>query len=236
MIFDRMPRRPQTRWASFENATGAKGAAASANKGWKGSPSASLDAGETVTLLNVEGAGCIRRMWLTLSERSPYMLRAMRLDMYWDGAVTPAVSVPLGDFFCIGLGVMVPFENEWFSSPEGRSLNAFVPMPFYEQAVITITNESDTKVGSLFYDINYVLEERTGEGKPYYFHACWNRENPTTLGRDLEVLPFVRGAGLFLGMSVGVATDPAYKGSWWGEGEVKINMDGDETLPTLAVT
>lgn len=42
------------------------------------------------------------------------MLRSIRIDMYWDGADNPAVSAPLGDFFCAGLGMIVPFENELF--------------------------------------------------------------------------------------------------------------------------
>ena len=44
----------------------------------------------------------VRRIWMTLNDRSPTMLRGLRLDMYWDGAKTPAVSAPLGDFFGVG--------------------------------------------------------------------------------------------------------------------------------------
>jgi Protein of unknown function (DUF2961) len=46
---------------------------------------------------------------MTLSDRSPKMLRGIRLDFYWEGATTPAVSAPLGDFFGIGLGETVAF-------------------------------------------------------------------------------------------------------------------------------
>lgn len=50
--------------------------------------------------------------------------------MCWENADAPAVSVPLGDFFGAGLGQLVPFESALLSSPEGRSLNSLIPMPF----------------------------------------------------------------------------------------------------------
>ena len=34
-------------------------------------------------------------------------------------------------------------------------------------------------------------------------------------------------------MNMGVITNPIYQKSWWGEGEVKIYLDGDKELPTL---
>jgi len=37
-------------------------------------------------------------------------------------------------------------------------------------------------------------------------------------------------------MNVGVRANPAYGGSWWGEGEVKIFLDGDSGFPTLCGT
>ena len=88
----------ETRWASFENPTAGKGRAAAANRGAKGSAFAVLHAGESRTLLDVRGPGVVRRIWMTLFDKSARMLRGTRLDAYWDDAPTPAVSVPLGDF------------------------------------------------------------------------------------------------------------------------------------------
>src|SRR3974377_2120176 len=88
-----------TRWATFENPTAAKGAAGSENKTAKGHAFDPLKAGETKTLLNVSGSGSVRHIWVTLRDRDPEMLRSLRLEVYWGGARTPAVSVPFGDFF-----------------------------------------------------------------------------------------------------------------------------------------
>jgi hypothetical protein len=47
----------------------------------------------------------------------------------------------------------------------------------------------------------------------------------------------VRGRGRYLGASLGVRTDRGtYHNTWFGEGEVKIYLDGDSTLPTIAGT
>jgi hypothetical protein len=66
----------QTRWASFENITAAKGKGGSENRGAKGHAFDSIAPGETKVLLDTQGAGEIRRMWFTVSSRDPQMLRA----------------------------------------------------------------------------------------------------------------------------------------------------------------
>src|SRR5215208_8445728 len=99
------PGNVETRWASPENPTGEKGQAGKANGGRKGSPAFPLVAGEQRVLAEVSGtSGTVRRIWVTILDRSPAMLRGLRLDFYWDGATRPAVSAPFGDFFGIGLG------------------------------------------------------------------------------------------------------------------------------------
>jgi hypothetical protein len=128
----------------------------------------------------------------------------------------------------------VPFESEFFSDPEGRSFNCNIPMPFKTSARFVIINESKKPI-TLFYDVNLTIVEK--HDKPvFYFHAYWNRENKTKLGKDFVVLPPVNGSGRFLGMNVGVSADTIYETSWWGEGEVKIFIDADSDFPTLIGT
>ena len=70
-----------------------------------------------------------------------------------------------------------------------------------------------------------------------YFHAHYRRENPTTLRKDFEILPRIKGRGRFLGCSLGVIADTEkYGKSWWGEGEVKMYIDGDTDHPTISGT
>lgn len=228
------PKGVQTRWISFENTGIERGRAGLENRGAKGHAFDTVAAGETKTLLDIQGSGTVRRIWLTVSDRSPEMLRSLRLDMYWDDADTPAVSAPLGDFFGIGLGRRTPFECALFSDPEGRSFNCFIPMPFRTAARITLTNESEKLLPHLFYDVDLLTGvEHTPE--TLYFHAHWRRESPNTLGKEFDILPPIRGNGRFLGCNLGVIASPEYEGAWWGEGEVKVWL-GDDENPTLCGT
>jgi hypothetical protein len=230
----KIPDKIETRWASFENPSAAKGAGGSENKKAKGHPSENILPGETKVLLHAKGSGIIQRIWLTINERSPQMLRSLRLEMYWDDQTKPAVSAPLGDFFGVGLGRKVAFQNALFSDPEGRSFTCYIPMPYRTGARVTLKNESATPV-MLFYDINF-QQVKSHDDDVAYFHAYWSRVIKTPLGKDFEVLPVVKGKGRFLGMNMGIITDPLYQKSWWGEGEVKIYLDGDGDLPTLTGT
>lgn len=225
----------QSRWISFENPEGKKGAGGHENQGAKGHPWESIQPGETKVLMDLKGMGVIHRIWITLNNRSPEMLRGMRLDMYWDGESNPAVSVPFGDFFSIGLGKTAVFENELFSNPEGRSFNSYVQMPFKTAARITVTNETEAVQPNIFYDINYSLLEDWDKDN-LYFHAFWSRDTATRAGKDYQILPLVKGKGRFIGTNIGINTNPAYKQLWWGEGEVKVYLDGDDSLATLVGT
>ena len=111
----------QTRWVSPENPGGAKGAGGVENKGAKGHAFETIPVGRSLTLADIKGAGIVDRIWMTIEDRAPDALRGLKLEIFWDGAATPAVSVPLGDFFLHGAGEMVPMETALLASPEGRS-------------------------------------------------------------------------------------------------------------------
>jgi hypothetical protein len=154
--------------------------------------------------------------------------------MYWDGATKPAVSAPIGDFFGTGLGLMIPFDSELFSNPEGRSFNFTIPMPYRKSAKIEIINESSSHV-LFWYDINLIKLSEL-EDDIMYFHAYWNRDPKTKLGIDYEILPKLEGVGRYIGANLSVIGDTLFRGTWFGEGEVKIFLDGDDAYPSLVGT
>ncbi|MCD2425560.1 DUF2961 domain-containing protein [Niabella pedocola] len=224
----------ESRWISFENIRGEKGGAAKENKGAKGHSSEWIKPGASKVLMDYSGAGIIHRIWMTVIDRSPAALRSIRIEMYWDNASTPAVSAPLGDFFGISLGLKTAFQSAAFSDPEGRSFNCYIPMPFKKHAKIVFINES--KVNQLlFYDVNFsALKQPVLQAG--YFHAYWSTNKGATLGDDFAILPQIQGKGRFLGTNIGIITDKVYGSTWFGEGEVKIYLDGDQQYPTLAGT
>jgi hypothetical protein len=218
--------------SSFENINGIKGSGGKSNHTAKGNAFESLKSGESKTLLDIHGPGMIQRMWFTLQNRTPEMLRALRLRMYWDGEIKPAVDVPFGDFFGYGLSKVVKFETALFSNPEGRSFNCIIPMPFRNGAKVVISNESPYNIDALFFDIDFI-KTQAPDNNALYFHAYWTRQKTSELKTDFIFLPKIEGKGRFLGVNIGVNTDPGYGETWWGEGEVKMYIDNDKEYPTF---
>src|SRR5699024_2926491 len=138
---------------------------------------------------------------------------------------------PLGDFFGLAFGATRPYETALFQNPEGRSFVATIPMPYKKGARIVIYNDSDKDLGHIFYDVEF---EKLENPLPdmLYFHTYWNRYTPE-LGEDFEILPKIKGSGKYIGANFGVKADSVYGNQWWGEGELKIFLDGDQTYPSL---
>ncbi len=230
-----LPQGLETRWISFENSTGGKGNGGKTNQGRKGAPARVIRSGETVTLANIEGPGTIRRIWCTV-RGVPESLRGLVIRMYWDGQDRPSVEAPLQDFFGTPFARQVRFESSLFSNPEGRSFNCFIPMPFKRQARVVIENQSPVDAGEFFYDIDCTIGDQLPDNLAY-FHARFSRENPTTPKKDFEVLPLIGGRGRYLGCNVGIRSTGVYgEPFWFGEGELKIFLDGDKEFPTLVGT
>ena len=146
----------------------------------------------------------------------------------------PPFSAPIGDFFGVGLGLSASYDNALFSNPEGKSYNFTIPMPYRKGAKIVITNESSAHA-LVWYDINYTIMDKLPEDA-LYFHAYWNRTPETELGKDYVILPEVKGKGRYIGTNIGVIGDEMYRDTWFGEGEVKIFLDGDKQYPSLVGT
>lgn len=223
------------RWITFENKTGAKGMAGSENNGAKGHAWEHIFENEEKVLCDYSGQGVVRRIWITLSNRTPEFLRGVIIRMYWDNASVPQVCAPIGDFFCMSTGKIKSFENKFFTTAEGRSFCSYIPMPFFEHCKITLTNESGKYINNLFYDIDISLEELCEDDMLFYTRFCEISDNE--LGVDAQILPKTVGKGRFLGASIGVfPNSDRYGKLWWGEGEVKIYLDGDNRLPTICGT
>ncbi len=226
---------------TWENKTGAPGAGGKERDGRKGSPAIKrIRPGETVTLMDVDGPGIIRHIWITIPNRSPNQLRNLILRMYWDREASPSVEVPLGDFFgtahgrvaCDEKGQPVNFASAWTTEPNGRAFNCFFPMPFDSHAKITVENDTGEDSKAFFFQIDYELMPRL-PAHAGRFHAQFRRQNPTIEKQDYVILDNVRGPGMYVGTVIGVR---ALGPHWWGEGELKMYMDGDTTYPTICGT
>jgi len=191
------PNGESVRWADPENVAGTKGGAGLENRSAKGHAFDSLKAGQSITLMEYNGSGIIRRIWITISDRSPEMLRSLTLAIYWEGLAKPAVLAPLGDFFGIAHGQMCAFENALFSNPEGRSFNCLVPMPFRRSARVVLRNDSKKDLTHIFYDVDFETVKKLPKAA-LYFHCYWSRQVRTKLDARHGEIKSMRTADTWL--------------------------------------
>lgn len=219
-----------SRAITFENPTGGRGAGGTSSDGRKGSPSRRIEAGERITLADIEGPGTIRHIWMTFPPAPPEVMRALWIEVFYNGSSQPSISIPCLDFFGLPHGRPTSYASALTSAQEGRGFNAYFPMPFEQRVRVELTNSSE-RVLDVYFQIDYTL----GPVDPSYLHVSFRRENPTTLKRDFVIANNFEGPGRFLGCVVGIRVFPD-GGIWYGEGELKIFRDGDDAFPTICGT
>ncbi len=129
----------------------------------------------------IEGAGCIKHIWMTALSlpEEPHELRRVVLRMFWDGERSPSVEVPLGDFFGVGFGLRREFVSLplQMSPQDGKGFHCWFPMPFAAGARIEVENQGASHL-LLYFHVDYeeyaALEPGLGR-----FHAWWNRVDRT---------------------------------------------------------
>ncbi len=226
----------QSRAITAENAKGEKGQGGQAGDGRKGLPCLwNLKKDQVFTFAEIDGPGCIRHIWITVQNEGPQKMRNLILRFYWDGQETPSVEAPLSDFFGVCHGRTARVESAFISTPEGKGFNSYFPMPFGTKAKLAVCNETGKDAGMFFYQVDYTIGDGV-TGETPRFHAQFRRVANTTMAEDYVILDGVKGKGRYLGVNLGIVDRFAGKGVWWGEGEVKIYLDGDTKYPTICGT
>lgn len=204
----------------------ARNAARDLGTGWKVNPYMKIPAGETLTLAEVRDQGVITQIWLTPTG----YWRGQVLRMYWDGEETAAVECPLGDFFANGLNEYARVNSLPVCVNPGSAFNCYWPMPFRTGFRITLENMNPEEV-IIYYQINYLrkkVDENAG-----YFHAQFRRENPVGDRQVFTMLDRISGKGRYVGTYMVWSSN---SNGWWGEGEVKMYVDGDGDYPSICYT
>lgn len=230
----------RTRAITAENPNGEKGkggmAASHLGPSRKGSPCLrDVKSGETALLCDVSGPGVIQHIWITVTDQTDkdvFVLRDLVIRMYWDDETVPSVESPLGDFFCNGFARGCTVNSLPIVVNPTRGFNCYFPMPFNKKAKITIENQHEKSIPALFFQIDYCLYDELPENTAY-FHAQWNRQKITTIGEDYVIVDNIKGRGQYVGTYLALATLERY---WWGEGEIKMYIDGDKEYPTICGT
>lgn len=191
-----------------------------------------LGAGQTATLFDYRGAGCVHRFWVTIAPREDVaVLSRLILRMYWDDDAYPSVECPIGAFFGVGFGEQKDFISLPLDETSG-GYNCFWPMPFHRSARWTISNGSGKRVDAFYYNIDFMALS-TLPAATRHFHAQFRRENPTTPGRSYTILE-TRGEGHYVGTALFMAGRVG-SGMYFLEGNEQVYIDG-AVRPTIEGT
>ncbi len=209
--------------------------------------------GEAKVLADIKGPGQITHIWMTQSKH----YRECLIKITWDNAKYPSVLCPLGDFFGLGHGIVNSYQSMFFTAStsakcqfnRGCALNCYAPMPFRERAVVELINESKEEHGQYFY-IDYETYDDIPDDVGY-FHAEFRRTNPfggwgheircntpesdivnkeRTAWDNNYVILETKGRGHYIGCNLSVTN---FQGTWWGEGDDMIWVDGYKWPPDL---
>jgi hypothetical protein len=104
-------------------------------------------------------------------------------------------------------------------------------MPFRRHARITLENLAPENISGFFYHITYTLTEVPEDAA--YFHAQWRRSNPLPYKQVHTLIDGVEGQGHYVGTYLAWGVN---NNGWWGEGEIKFYLDGDQDFPTICGT
>ena len=228
----------RSRSISPENFTGEKGKGGMATEGtgagpardlgqgWKVSPSVKIKSKTTFTIAEINGSGSIQHIWMTPTGNWRYSI----LRFYWDDEKEPSVEVPVGDFFGMGWGKYSPLNSLAVSVNPDSAFNCYWPMPFRKKCKITMENIGDRDM-EVYYQVDYIETEVPNDAA--YFHAQFNRVNRLPYKQDYTIVDNIKGKGHYVGTYMAYEV---HDNGWWGEGEIKFFMDGDQKFPTICGT
>lgn len=190
-----------------------------------------LAPGERSEPLRLEGPGALEQLSLLVegkSERAALRQTVMRISC--DGWTNAQVQTPVGDFFAAAPDVN-PFVSLPFTVKEDGWMTCRYLMPYKQSLVVELHNLGDEPVrvrGSAHAKPRAWDDERT-----MHFYARWRVTHDIATPPAIDV-PFLvaGGTGRYVGsasLMMNTAVGTHMGGTWWGEGDEKVFVDGDKT-------
>ena len=205
--------------------------------------------GEKVNILDLQGAGVITRIWITIAPTHEKLSRNdIVIRMYWDGNSFPSVESPVGPFFGQGWDESYHFISAPLAAAprDGNALVSYFAMPFAKGARIEIENQANIDIDALYFNIDY-SEMKKLPPDLGRFHAWYNYKvtdaNPdgenewgvlgeqgkNKDGKNNYLIADIKGKGQFVGLNYYVNSPSPM---WYGEGDEMVFIDG-EKLPSI---
>jgi hypothetical protein len=205
--------------------------------------------GEKVNILDVQGAGVITRIWITIAPTHETLSRNdIVIRMYWDGNSFPSVESPVGPFFGQGWDESYHFISAPLAAAprDGNALVSYFAMPFAKGARIEIENQANIDIDALYFNIDYTEMKKLPPDMGR-FHAWYNykvtdanpdgenewgvlgKQGKNKDGKNNYLIADIKGKGQFVGLNYYVNSPSPM---WYGEGDEMVFIDG-EKLPSI---
>ncbi|MHC4402435.1 MAG: glycoside hydrolase family 172 protein [Planctomycetota bacterium] len=184
---------------------------------------------EPCSLLRAEGAGAVYQLTVRLEAKDvEQALRSVVLIVNSDGART--VWCPVGDFF--GVGHKIRAYRSWYTEvTDDGTMRCFWVMPHQKSCQVCLVNlgSEPVRVQATAHVGDYEWDDRS-----MHFCASWrqytkidtgpNKDQTGNGAFDVNYVE-IEGQGKIVGDTLTV-----YNGisAWWGEGDEKIFIDGEE--------
>jgi len=202
--------------------------------------------GSSWSFPEMKGPGCIRVIWMTAMPTPDAFqqydevksLNKIILRFEYDGKVE--WEAPFGAFYGLDWDKYRHWQSEFLGMTSGGYYSYF-PMPFRDDAKVTLINKSDQAIPAVYGAITYqVLNE--WDDDLTYFHVKYNPSEKTPIGKPYKLLE-AKGCGHYAGCAVNMKClepvklfgEPTTLG--FLEGNLKIFVDDDkEDEPSLEYT
>lgn len=201
-----------------------------------------LRPGDRKTITEAGGAGFITRLWLTFpgwffqhwhppARIDPTMLKSLIMRMYWDGADSPAVEAPVGDFFGAGQCEFNSFTSRFLGTSSGGFYSLW-SMPFRKGFRIEFENRHPDQHTDLFLNVNYQeLDELPGDAS----YLCTQFRTDRRQGPEEALILETKGRGHFAGMFLYMQGEPMHYLSFL-EAPEYVSIDDDWDAPRMVGT
>ncbi|MGB7323553.1 MAG: glycoside hydrolase family 172 protein [Rubripirellula sp.] len=171
------------------------------------------------------GAAAVREVSVKLgSYEDPNVTRQVVLKVEFDGKET--VWCPVGDFFGSGIGLN-PVQGWSNTVAEDGTMTCRWVMPYQNSGKVSLLNLSSSPVDA---ELSATIGDWKWDDRSMYFHAGWHGQYPvqTRPYSDWNYIS-LKGRGVYVADTLTIM-NPVER--WWGEGDEKIWVDGEE-FPSL---
>ena len=134
-------------------------------------PSVSIPSGGTCTLLETTGPGVVRRLNLAMTSASDADLDGLHIVAYYDTETTPAIDVPVAQFFGAG-HLRASYRSLPLGTDSPDGYYSYWPMPFRQSISVALHNTSTDTISIGSARVEY-LPGPLGNDMCYLrVHAC----------------------------------------------------------------